>query len=263
MHVNVENVPGKEIAPGITERVLIDWSEGDADGTVCVRHYTLTDGATLVIEEPMTEFQHYIISGRTTSATADTTIFSPAGHHYPRNQVRGFNPQRFTHAGEGETRIVTVMRRVPRPAFRWAKTRSRHLMATPWTKRSDIVASQLITEEEHAAAGALRMHAVDVQTHPPGQHKGSVDADGNLVGHRNPDEVMFFLRGTGKAMADGVVYDVKPGSCLYSAVGTEHGIWNTTEDILEYIALEMIEHDKSWTERGYQGQKSPAPWGGR
>ena len=260
MHVNVEDVTGREIAPGVVERVLMGWEEGDPEGMCSARHYTLSEGGTLVIEEPMTEFQHYIISGRTTRAPADTTIFSPAGHHDPLKQAIGLRPQGFTHAGEGETRIFTVAYRVPRPAFRWAKSRSRHLYETPWVNRSNIVASQLFTEEEHAVMGALRMHAVDIQTHPPGQHKGTVDEDGNLRGHRNPAEIMFFLRGTGKAMAEGVVYDVRPGSFLYTREGTEHGIWNTNDDILEYICLEMIEHDKSWTERGYQGQTNPTPW---
>ena len=260
MHVNVEDVLGREISPGVTERVLMKWSEGDSEGMCSAYHYILTDGGTLVINEPMTEFQHYIISGRTTGASADTAIFSPAGSHNPENQVKGLRTQRFTHAGEGETRIFTVAYRVPRPAFRWAKTRSRHLYETPWGNRSNIVASQLFTEEEHGAMGSLRMHALDIQTHPPGQHKGTIDEDGNYRGHGNPAEIMYFLRGTGKAMTEGVVYDVKPGSVLYSREGFEHGIWNTSDDILEYICLEMIEQDKSWTERGYQGETRPTPW---
>ena len=261
MHVNIEDIPGREIAPGVVERVLMRWSEGDNEGMCSAYHYTLTDGGTLVINEPMTEFQHYIISGRTTGASADTAIFSPAGSHNPETQAKGLRTQRFTHSGEGETRIFTAAYRVPRPAFRWAKSRSRHLYETPWVSRSNIVASQVFIEEEHAIMGALRMHALDIQTHPPGQHKGgSIDEDGTYHGHRNPAEIMFFLRGTGKAMAEGSVYDVRPGSFLYSREGIEHGIWNTTDDILEYICLEMIEHDKSWTERGYHGETNPAPW---
>ena len=260
MHVNVEDIPGREIAPGVIERVLMKKEEGDPDGMVSAHHYTLTDGGTLVLEKHMTEFQHYIVSGRTTSASADTAIFSPAGHHDPVKQAKGLRPQKFTHAGEGETVIFTVAIQVPRPAFRWAKSRSRHLYKSPWVGRGDIVSTQIFTEEEHAIMGTLRFHAIDVQTHPPKQHKGTVDEGGNLVGHRNPAEIMFFLRGTGKAMANEVIYDVKPGSFLYSLEGWDHGIWNTTDDILDYVCLEMIEHDKSWTERGYQGETNPAPW---
>ena len=260
MHVNVEDVPGKEIAPGVIERGLMGWDEGDPEGVCSAYHYTISDGGTLVIEEPMTEFQHYIVSGRTNRGSADTTIFSPAGSHDPLMQARGMRVQMFTHAGEGETRIFTVAHRVPRPAFRWAKSRARHLYQSPWTNRDNILHTQIITEEEHAIMGALRYHAVDVQTHTPGQHKGSVDGDGNFTGHRNPAEIMFFLRGTGKAMAEGVLYDVRPGSFLYTREGAEHGIFNTTGNMLEYICMEMIQHDMSWTERGYQGQTNPTPW---
>jgi mannose-6-phosphate isomerase-like protein (cupin superfamily) len=260
MHVNVEDIPGNEIATGVIERVLMRWDEGNNEEMCSARHYTLSDGGTLTLEEPMTEFQHYIISGRTKKAPADTTIFSPAGHHDPLMQTKGLRPQQFTNAGEGETLIFTVAHRVARPAFRWAKSRTRHLYKTPWVNRSNIVASQIFTEEEHAIMGALRMHALDIQTHPPNQHKGNIDKGGIFRGHRNPTEIMFFLRGTGKAMAEGIVYDVKPGSFLFTREGMEHGIWNTTNNILEYICLEMIEHDKSWTERGYQGQTNPVPW---
>jgi mannose-6-phosphate isomerase-like protein (cupin superfamily) len=260
MHVNVKEIPGVEIAPGVVERVLMRKDEGEPEGMCSAHHYTLTEGGTLSIRKPMTEFQHYIITGRTTTASADTAIFSPAGHHDPMMQVKGLRPQTFTHSGEGETRLFTVAYHVPRPAFRWAKSRSRHLYSSPWVSPRGIVHTQVFIEEEHAIMGSLRFHALDIQSHPPYQHKGGIDADGGLVGHRNPAEIMFFLRGTGKAMADGVVYDVEPGSFLYSREGYEHGIWNTTDDILEYICLEMISQDKSWTERGYQGETEPVPW---
>ena len=70
MHVNVGDVRGREIAPGVVERVLMRWEEGDPEGMCCARHYTLSEGGTLIVEEPMTEFQHYIISGRTKRAPA-------------------------------------------------------------------------------------------------------------------------------------------------------------------------------------------------
>jgi len=72
MHVNVEDVPCREIAPGVVERILMEKGEGDPEGMCSAHHYTLTDGGTLIIENPMTEYQHYIVSGRTTSASADT-----------------------------------------------------------------------------------------------------------------------------------------------------------------------------------------------
>lgn len=261
MHINVNDIPGKEIAPGVIERVLMTKEQGDDEGMCSAHHYTLCDGGALVIENPMTEYQHYIITGRTEQGTADTTYFSPAGTHDPVNQAKGLRTQRFTHVGEGETRIFTVAYQVTRPAFRWAKSRSRHLLQVPTSPhKTNIQATQIFTEEEHAIMGALKMHALDIQTHPPFQHKGGFDEEGKLRGHRNPAEIMFFLRGTGKAMAENVVYDVRPGSYLYTREGTLHGIWNPTDDILEYICLELIEHDKTWTERGYQGETNRSAW---
>ena len=260
MHVNVEDIKGKEIAPGVIERVLMTADQGDDEGMCSAYHYTLTDGGEFVIENEMTEYQHYIISGRTTRGTADTAIFAPAGTHDPVNQAKGLRVQRFKHVGEGETRIFVVAFQVPRPAFRWAKSRTRHLFQVLSPHQTSIGYSQIFTEEEHAIMGALRFHAVDIQTHPPGQHKGRFDAKGELQGHRNPAEIMFFLRGTGKAMAEGVTYDVRPGSYLYTREGTLHGIWNPTDDILEYVCMELIEHDKTWTERGYQGETNRPAW---
>jgi uncharacterized cupin superfamily protein len=98
------------------------------------------------------------------------------------------------------------------------------------------------------------MHAIDVQTHPAGyDHRA----------HRNPEgrlhEVLYFLRGTGEAIADGVRKKVRPGSFCYSGMrrgekGGVHGIYNTTDDILEYFVMEITEQDKSWTGRGFQGE---------
>lgn len=260
MHVNIEDIQGREISPGVIERVLMTKEQGDTEKMCSAHHYTLYDGGELVIENPMTEYQHYIITGRTDKGTADTAIFSPAGTHDPINQAKGLRVQRYKHLGEGETRIFTVAYQVPRPAFRWAKSRTRHLFQVPSPHQTSIGYSQIFTEEEHAIMGALRFHAVDIQTHPPGQHKGTLNEKGEYIGHRNPAEIMFFLRGHGKAMAEGVLYDVQPGSYLYTREGTLHGIWNNSDGILEYICMELIEHDKSWTERGYQGETNRPAW---
>ena len=106
MHVNFKDIPGEEIAPGVIERILMKKEEGDPEGMCSAYHYILFDGGELVIENQMTEYQHYIISGRTTSGTADTAIFSPAGTHDPVMQAKGLRIQRFKHVGEAEARII-------------------------------------------------------------------------------------------------------------------------------------------------------------
>ncbi|MBD3206897.1 hypothetical protein GF319_11230 [Candidatus Bathyarchaeota archaeon] len=51
---------------------------------------------------------------------------------------------------------------------------------------SNIVNQQLITEEEHAVMGVLRMHALDFQTHAN---------LANNPAHVNPEEIIYVLRG--------------------------------------------------------------------
>jgi len=250
MHVNVEDVSGTEIAPGVVERVLMRPDEGTPPG-FGARHYILTNGGKVVFDEPMTEFQHYIISGHVVGAHQDNAIFVPAGNHDKNQQIQGKCIHSFTQWGEGEARIISLLHRVPRPAFRWAKSRRVNLfqILSPHAERWG--ASQLIKEEEHASMGALRMHGIDVQTHPGHFHHPK---------HRNPEgrlsEVLYFLRGTGEAIAEGVTYKVRPGSFCYSGMrrgelGGVHGIYNPTDDILEYFVVEIVEQDKSWTGRGF------------
>ena len=93
-------------------------------------------------------------------------------------------------------------------------------------------------------SGAYRMHALDVQTNPPRN---------DLPAHVNPEESMYFLRGTGEALSEGKRDKVGPGSLIYAPLDTEHGIFNTNDTYpLQYLVVEYIEHDKAWTERGYQ-----------
>ena len=250
MHVHIDDVPAVEIAPGVVERVLMRPDQSTPPG-FGARHYTLTNRGTVVFDEPMTEFQHYIISGHVVGAHQDTTIFVPAGDHNKAQQLAGKRKHSFTNWGEGETRIITLTHRVPRPAFRWAKSRRINLFEIPSPHAERWGVTQLFKEEAHAIMGALRMHAIDVQTHPGHHHHPK---------HRNPEgrlgEVLYFLRGTGEAIAEGVRYKVRPGSFCYSGMrrgelGGVHGIYNPTDDILQYFVVELVEQDKSWTGRGF------------
>jgi len=60
MHVHIDDVEPVEIAPGVVERVLMKPEQSTPPG-FGARHYTLTNGGTVVFDEPMTEWQHYII----------------------------------------------------------------------------------------------------------------------------------------------------------------------------------------------------------
>lgn len=241
MHINIDSVIGKEVSPGVLERVLL--AEGQSSpGGLKVVHHTLT-GGEVVFDQQSAEFQHYIVSGCGRMGGkfvhSETAIFVPGSSRWGDP-----HKHRIAHDGEGELRIVTAIYKTDRPNFRWAKSRSRNLYQA-WPSVSTITNQQLITEEEHALMGALKMHALDIQTHAP--------LTGNPE-HKNPEEVMYVLRGTGEAVCGEETYHVKPGAFIYSKEGEIHGIYNRDDKLpLQYFVLEFIDHDKMWTERGYRG----------
>ena len=239
MHINIKDVLGKEISSGVIERILLKRAQ-TSPGGLAVHHYTLKNGE-VVFGESNVEYQHYIISGCGRMGGkfvhGETAIFVPGNQRWGE-----INKHRIAHAGEGELRIVTASYKTNRKNFRWAKTRSRNLYQTT-PSISNIINQQLFTEEEHAVMGALRMHAIDIQTHPPLS---------NNPEHKNPEEIMYILRGKGEAISGEDRYNVEPGSLIYAKEGDQHGIYNKSKKYpLQYLVLEFIEHDKMWTERGY------------
>jgi mannose-6-phosphate isomerase-like protein (cupin superfamily) len=239
MHVNIKNVDCNRIAPGVDERVLLRRDQS-IPGGLEVKHHTLSEGE-VVFDEQSVEYQHYIVSGCARMGGkfihAETTIFVPGNSRFGEKHRHVIS-----HAGESELRIVTASYKTPRLNFRWAKTRSSNLYQAP-ISIGNINNQQLITEEEHAVMGALRMHALDVQTHPPLM----VNPE-----HKNPEEIMYILRGIGEAVCGEERYKVEPGSLISSREGDTHGVYNTSEKLpLQYFVLEFIEHDRMWTERGY------------
>ncbi|MGD0804703.1 MAG: cupin domain-containing protein [Candidatus Bathyarchaeia archaeon] len=239
MHVSINEVKGVEISPRVIERLLLSRDQSTPGGLE-VKHHLLT-GGEVVFDEQNVEYQHYVVSGCARMGGrfihGETTLFVPGNSRFGEKHRHVI-----AHAGEGELRFVTASYKIPRPNFRWAKTRSRNLYQAP-ISIGNINNQQLITEEEHAVMGALRMHALDVQTHPP----LAVNPE-----HKNPEEIMYILRGEGKAICGNETYKVTPGSLIYSREGEIHGIYNTSEKLpLQYFVLEFIEHDKMWTERGY------------
>ena len=240
MHVNIIDVEGKELAPRVVERVLLRPEQTDS-GDLTVKHHTLTEGEIVFVEEGV-EYQHYIISGcalmRGSILHGDTGIFVPGSSRFGEPHKHGF-----THVGEGELRILTVVYKTPRPNFRWAKIRIKNLNQVEGSF-GGMVAQQIFTEEEHALMGALRMHSLDVQTHAPGVV---------LPIHRNPEEFAYILRGTGEVLSGDDWEKVRPGSLVFTEEGVQHAVKNTSEDYpLQYIAFEFTRQDESWKEMGSQ-----------
>jgi quercetin dioxygenase-like cupin family protein len=237
MHINIEDISGKEIKPGVIERVLVR-ADQSIPGGFSTKHYTLQKG-DVTFEEPDVEYQHYIITGCALFGSrllhSETAIFVPGSRRFgePRKH-------RFTQAGESELRILTLTYKIPRPNHRWAKTRVKNLYQVEGIL-GNMFAQQLFTEEEHALIGALRFHSFDIQTHSPGIM---------LPMHKNPEEIAYILRGTGEVIAGDKSYKVRPGSLVYTPEGIAHAVKNTSEiKPLQYIATEFIEHDKMWIER--------------
>lgn len=239
MHVNILDVKGEEISPGVIERVLLTPEESDS-GDITVKHHVLTSGE-IVFMECGVEFQHYIISGCGLMGDrfihGDSGIFVPNSSRFGESHKHGFK-----HTGEGELRILTVIYKIPRPNFRWAKTRTKNLNEVEGSY-SGMFAQQIFTEEEHALMGSLRMHSLDVQTHAPGVL---------LPIHKNPEEFAYILRGTGEVLSGEEWIKVKPGSLVYTGEGVKHAVKNSSQKYpLQYVAFEFTKQDESWSEMGY------------
>jgi quercetin dioxygenase-like cupin family protein len=83
------------------------------------------------------------------------------------------------------------------------------------------------------------MHGVDIQINTPSTI---------LRDHKNPEEVMYILRGAGIGVAEGIEHEISAGSFLYTPEGDIHGI-RRVDETLQYVLVEFIHHDKMWTER--------------
>ncbi len=226
--INVEEVSGEEISPGVLKRTLLtpEKTGRGPSGDLIVTHYTLYEGGILKLDHKGVEFQDYVICGSVLFGRryvhGNTTIFVPSGRSHT-----------YIHSGESEARILSITYSVPHPNHKWSKTR----VAT----FTETYEQQLMTEEYHGLTGAHRFHALDVQTW---------DRDP----HTNPEEIAYFMRGEGEVLIDDTWYKVKAGSLAYSEEGALHGIKNVKGDgySLQYFVMEFAEQDKMWSLRGYK-----------
>jgi hypothetical protein len=109
---------------------------------------------------------------------------------------------------------------------------------------SNIVNKHLITEEEHAVMGALRMHALDFQTNA---HLA------NNPAHVNPEEIIYVLRGNRRSFIRRNTVQGQSRIISICPEGETHGIYNTNSMYpLHYFVLEFIEHDRALTEKSLQ-----------
>ena len=244
MHVNVEEIDGHYLAPGVIERTLL-YSHQTGSGDLTVQHHTLPRGEITFLQEGV-EYQHYVISGcalmKGRLLHGDTGVFVPGSSRFgePHEHV-------IAHMGEGDMRILTVIYSIPHPNFRWSKTRIKNLGQVKGSF-GGMYAQQLFTEEEHALMGSLRMHSLDIQTHAPGVV---------LSTHRNPEEFAYILRGNGEVTSGKDLVNVRPGSLVYTEEGVPHSVRNSSKVYpLQYVAFEFTRQDQSWTEMGHQKKRN-------
>ena len=230
MHVYLEEVDVQERAEGVQERVLLP-REKSASGMVEVRHYCLSPVGELEVPvDPTLEYVFYVIQGRglmqgSRTATrgrilyTDTAVWAPKG---------GFV---LSNSGEGEMRVLLISTKVRGTHYEFARTRMNHLQRVePWFL-AGYVARPFFKEEDMAVAGSLRCHGLDVETLAPGYEASP---------HKDPEEVLYVLRGEGEILSEGVRKSVKPGTLVYTPPGTLHGIWNTSRvDEMQYLVIEF------------------------
>lgn len=237
MQIHIDDVLPKEDVPGVLERVLLP-PEQSATKELSVSHYMISPSVEMRFDGEDIEYQHYIISGcgfwRNRLVHSDTALFIPANR----------NPHSIRNLGEEDLRIITHAYKLPRQNFKWAKAGASHLYQVKINIAAEMVHQQLFTEAEHVLLGAMRSHALDVQTHSP---------HGVIPVHKNPEETMYFLRGIGEAHSEGARFKVRPGSFVYTPEGETMGIFNTHDKYpLQYLCMEFMEQDKGWSARGYQ-----------
>jgi len=142
------------------------------------------------------------------------------------------------HAGEGKVRILTLSYKLPRSTFRWAKSGIKNMFQVPQyhSSREVVGYTQIFTEGEHAMMGALRMHGLALQTNTAGI---------KVPDHRNPEEIVYVLKGEGEVSSEPDTHNVRAGSSVYTPEGNLRGIHNTHERLpLQYIIAQFVDRDK-------------------
>jgi len=235
MHVNIDDVHAKEIALGVMERVLLR-DDQSKPGGLSVKHHVLTKGGQVVFEDPLTEYQHYIVQGCAAQGSPNGDLIHQESALFVPGNERAKHI--LAHAGEGEVRILTMSYKLPSSAFTWAKSRIKNLFQVPQyhSSRQVVGYTQIFTEGENSMIGALRMNGLAVQTCTGGI---------KVPDHRNPEEIMYVLKGEGEVLSEPDTHKVRDGSLVYTPEGNLRGIHNTHERLpLQYIIAQFVDRDK-------------------
>ncbi|VXC43274.1 conserved hypothetical protein [Arthrobacter sp. 9V] len=58
--------------------------------------------------------------------------------------------------------------------------------------------------------------------------------------HSHTEEIWFFLKGSGYMELNGTRHDVSPGTLVLTPLHSQHAAWNTGNEQLEYIVIEVF-----------------------
>lgn len=58
--------------------------------------------------------------------------------------------------------------------------------------------------------------------------------------HSHTEEIWFILKGTADIELDGEHYHVEPGSIVITPLHSQHALWNTGTERVEYVVIEVF-----------------------
>jgi len=235
MHVFPDKVSEKKVQKNTYAKTLLSRDESDSK-KVAVEHLRIEeDGEYLVEKKKRMEYVVYVISGRglwqwdgdNREATRGRILYTDTAAW---DAEGGFL---LSNSGEGDLRVLLISTTVKTDHYEFARTRMGHLQTAEESFLAGYIARQFFEEEEMVIAGSLRCHGLDVETLAP-EYEASL--------HRDPEEVLYVLRGEGEIESGGERKKVKPGTLVYTPAGVLHGIWNTSRtDNMQYMVIEFID----------------------
>lgn len=98
----------------------------------------------------------------------------------------------------------------------------------------------------HGGAGAMWWVRLATGAHLYGDWDGfewvalEPGARAGLHTHSHTEEIWFFLEGTGTIELNGKTYEVAPGSIVLTPLNSQHAAWNTGDERLGYIVIEVF-----------------------
>lgn len=98
----------------------------------------------------------------------------------------------------------------------------------------------------HGGAGAMLWKRLATGAHLYGDWDGvewvslAPGARAGLHTHSHTEEIWFFLRGIAVIELDGARHDVGPGSLVLTPLHSSHASWNTGDEPLEYVVIEVF-----------------------